>query len=174
MPRMKAYIEENKPFNQLVENKNIKLIMLKNGVSVKVFDHIYVTPFEVPHRNENSETVGYQIRSLSKSIIYLPDIDSWEEWNQNIINVIKENDILFLDGTFYDKEEIKTRNIDKIPHPTIKDSMKKFSLLDEIDKNKVNFIHLNHTNNILRNTNERSNVINRGFKIASDGMKISI
>ena len=50
----------------------------------------------VPHRNEMSETVGYKINSTNKSVIYIPDIDSWEKWDTSIIDIVRKNDLLFL------------------------------------------------------------------------------
>jgi phosphoribosyl 1,2-cyclic phosphodiesterase len=44
-----------------------------------------------------------------------------------------------------------------------------------MDRKKVNFTHLNHTNNVLREGSEaRKDVIQQGFQIAYDGMVISI
>ena len=53
--------------------------------------------------------------------------------------------------------------------------MKKFSSLDRIDRKKVNFTHLNHTNNVLRvDSDEQKEVIQEGYQIATDGMIITI
>jgi len=129
----------------------------------------------VPHRNEFSETVGYSIRTSRKSVLYIPDIDSWDKWQMDINEMIKKHDIALLDGTFYDKKEIKNRNIGDIPHPSIRESIKQFSSLDAMDRKKVNFTHLNHTNNVLRrNSKELNKVIEQGFQVATDGMSFSI
>ena len=70
---------------------------------------------------------------------------------------------------------IKNRNINDIPHPFIKESLKKFSLLEEIDRKKVYFTHLNHTNNVLQpESTERSDVIKKGFQIAQESMVFTI
>ena len=51
------------------------------------------------------------------------------------------------------------------------DTMNKFSVLGKIDRKKVNFIHLNHTNNVIReNSQERKKVVDSGYNIANDGM----
>ena len=171
MPKMKMFLENNAPFSQLIELQNIKIIGIEKDVSIFIENNIKILPIEVPHRNEFSETVCYSIKSIKKSALYIPDIDSWEEWNIDIINMIKEYDLVFLDGTFYNKNEIKNRNIDKIPHPSIIDTMNKFSVLGKIDRKKVNFIHLNHTNNVIReNSQERKKVVDSGYNIANDGM----
>ena len=134
---------------------------------------IHIEPFLVPHRNELSETVGYKILTSEKSIIYLPDIDSWDEWNSDIVDIIKKNDILFLDGTFYDKNELVNRDINKIPHPSILESIEKFKSLNSKDRKKIFFTHLNHTNNLLRyESSEYNYVINLGYNITQDGKEI--
>jgi pyrroloquinoline quinone biosynthesis protein B len=175
MPKMKLFLENNAPFSQLVDLNNINLIEIEENKPIRINEIVNITPFQVPHRNEFSETVGYSIRSKHKSVIYIPDIDSWEKWEININEMINEHDIAFLDGTFYDKIELKNRNIEDVPHPSIRESMKKFSSLDSIDREKVNFTHLNHTNNaLIRDSVERNEVLKQGFKIASEGTSFSI
>ena len=68
-----------------------------------------------------------------------------------IINIIEKNDIIFLDGTFYNKKEIKKRDISKISHPKIIESMKIFRNLKNKDKQKIYFTHFNHTNPVINN-----------------------
>jgi len=175
MPKMKSFLENNAPFSQLVSLKNINLVAIEENQPIEMNGIFSITPFQVPHRNEFSETVGYSVQSSSKSVLYIPDIDSWEEWDTDINNMINKHDIAFLDGTFYDKKELKKRDIKDVPHPSILESMKQFSSLDVIDRQKVNFTHLNHTNNVLRiNSKERNEVLKQGYKIATDGENISI
>ena len=168
MSRMKNFIFKNQPFRQLVDKKNIKIIEIFNKKDV-FFQNFKVKPFEVPHRNEFSETVGYKLIINQKSIIFIPDIDCWDQWDSNLINLIKENDLLFLDGTFYDKSEIKNRDISKIPHPEILDTINKLSSLDTNEKKKVHFIHMNHTNQILKpNTPEYNHLKKNKFNISQE------
>jgi pyrroloquinoline quinone biosynthesis protein B len=175
MPKMKSFLENNAPFIQLLELNNIHLNVLQDNCPVEICKDVSITPFQVPHRNEYSETVGYRIQSSRQSVLYIPDIDSWDEWDTDINELIKENDIALLDGTFYDKTELKNRDVSAIPHPSIRESIKKFSALDKMDRKKVNFTHLNHTNNVLREGSEAKRyVIQQGFHIAYDGMVISI
>ena len=175
MPKMKSFLENNAPFTQLLELNNIRLFDLQENCPVEIFKDISITPFQVPHRNEYSETVGYRIRSNRRSVLYIPDIDSWDGCDLDFNKLIKENDIAFLDGTFYDKTELAHRDVGTIPHPSIRESIKYFSTLDKMDRKKVNFTHLNHTNNVLREGSEaRKDVVQHGFQIAYDGMEISI
>ena len=175
MPKMKSFLENNEPFSQLLELNNIRISVLQENYPIDIFKDMTIIPFQVPHRNEYSETVGYRIQTSHQSVLYIPDIDSWDGWDTNINELIKENDIELLDGTFYDKTELKNRDVSAVPHPSIRDSMKQFSTLDKMDRKKVNFTHMNHTNNVLREGSEaRKDVIQQGFQIAYDGMVISI
>ena len=167
MPRMKDFLEKNAPINFLIKKNNIRPLIISNNKSIRLNKSISISPFLVPHRNELSETVGYKIESSNKSIIYMPDIDTWENTNLDILDIVNSNDVLFIDGTFYDKSEIKNRDITKIPHPTIKDSLEKFKYLNAEDRDKIYFTHLNHTNNLLRKTSpEFNDVINNGYHVA--------
>tara|TARA_B100001750_G_C15454257_1_gene570630 strand:+ start:199 stop:1050 length:852 start_codon:yes stop_codon:yes gene_type:complete len=175
MPKMKCFLEENAPINFLIDKKNINPIQILENNSINLNKELKIVPFLVPHRNELSETVGYKIISNKKSIIYLPDIDSWEEWEVDVLDFIKENDLLFLDGTFCNKNEIKHRNIKKIPHPSVLESMDKFKNLNKSNRKKIYFIHLNHTNNLLRKeSKEYKNIYLNGFNVADDGQEVSI
>ena len=171
MGKMKSFLEENAPFTQLIKLNNIKLELIEESAAVQLNENISITPFLVPHRNEFSETVGYSIQSAQKKVLYISDIDAWNDWEMDINKMIKKHDIAFLDGTFYDKTELNRRNIEDVPHPSIKESIKRFSPLGAIDRKKVNFTHLNHTNKVLRqNSKERNAIIAQGFQVASDGM----
>ena len=123
-------------------------------------------PFDVPHRNELSETVGFKISGPNKSAIYLPDIDSWKNWEKKLIDLIKINNFLFIDGTFYSKNEINHRDISRIPHPEITDTMKRLSFLDSKERKKIYFTHLNHTNRVIINKSKESIYVkNNGYNI---------
>ena len=64
------------------------------------------------------------------------------------------------------------RDISEIPHPFIIESLELFNNLENIDKAKVYFIHLNHTNPVLnKNSEEYKRVILSGFNVAEPGME---
>lgn len=171
MPSMGTFLKENGPFKQLVDLENIKLMPLIPDELVFLKNNLLITPFLVPHRNEFSETVGYKIHLDNNSLIYIPDIDSWEEWDGNMIDLVKNNDVAILDGTFYDGNELEDRKIEDIPHPCIKDSLKIFSLLEVVDRKKVYFTHLNHTNPVIQSSSsERLELLSHGYNVAEDGM----
>lgn len=167
MPKMKTYLEQNGPWSQLVQIKNILLQELKNESKVILTSQLSVIPYTVPHRDEFSETVGYTIVGPSKKALFIPDIDKWEKWNKNIIEEISKVDYAFIDGTFYDAVEINNRNIAEIPHPFIIESMNKFKNLSKAEKDKIYFIHFNHTNPVLqKNSEQEKQVIENGFHIS--------
>ena len=152
MPRMNDFLKRNGPWNQLVLLDNIELLPLQNRTRVELTDSLTVTPFLVPHRDEYSETVGYIIEGPSKSALFIPDIDKWSKWETSIIEAIKGVDYAFIDATFYDGEEIKSRDISQIPHPFVIESMETLNSLSDEEKAKVHFIHMNHTNPLLEPT----------------------
>jgi len=132
-----------------------------------------ITPFKVPHRDEFSETVGYRIEGPSKSLVFIPDIDKWNKWQKDIIDIVENSDYSLLDGTFYDINELPGRDMSQIPHPFIVETMKIFKNSDK--KDSIFFIHLNHTNPALDNSsNEFQNIIDSGFNITQRGNKLNL
>ena len=169
MPKMKKFLEKNAPWSQLVKSKNISLNLIKDQSFIQLNERIRITPFLVPHRDDYSETVGFKIQTKSKSSIFIPDIDKWEIWDKDIISIVKDTDYAFLDGTFYKNGELN-RDMSQIPHPFIKESMELFSKLPNHDKNKIYFIHMNHTNPLLiENSKEKNKVHENGFNVAVQG-----
>ena len=174
MPRMNKYLTANGPWSQLIELQNINLTALKDSSEISINKRIKITPFLVPHRDEFSETVGYKIKTKNKSMIFIPDIDKWQKWSQDICSIIKEVDYAFLDGTFYRNGELK-RDMSEIPHPFVEESMELFSKLSDTDKQKVHFIHLNHTNPLLINGSEaQKEVTEKGFYVADEGSILNL
>ncbi len=167
MPKMKKFLKKNGPWNQLVELNNINLVSMKANSKIKISSNITIIPFLIPHRNEYSETCGLKIIGPNKKIIFIPDIDKWSMWEKELISEIKDVDVALLDGTFYDRNELRNRDINKIPHPFVVETIKIFKNESLQERNKINFIHLNHTNPLLNeNSSEYKNLIDQGFKIS--------
>ena len=172
MPRFYNFIQDNGPWNQLVKLENVMLKRIYDQEKITLESNLSITPIQVPHRDEYSETVGFLIEGNTKSALYIPDIDKWEKWNNSIIELIKKVDYAFLDGTFYDEKEVNNRDISEIPHPFIIESLKLFNSLDKSEKNKIYFIHLNHTNPLLNSdSSEYNRVIREGFNVADPNME---
>ncbi|RMA66199.1 pyrroloquinoline quinone biosynthesis protein B [Ulvibacter antarcticus] len=170
MPRMKEYLETNGPWSQLVKNSNIAISQLKEGWPITLSSSLSVTPFKVPHRDEFSETVGFIIAGPNKLALFIPDIDKWEKWSSSIKEVISTVDYAFIDATFYHGDEINSRDISGIPHPFIIESMELLKDLPSEEKQKIQFIHFNHTNPVLNtNSDAFKIVIKNGFNVAKFG-----
>ena len=169
MPKMKNYLESNGPWSQLVELKNIQLKKLQHDSIVHLNSNVKVIPFLVPHRDEYSETVGYKIIGPKKTALFIPDIDKWQKWNRNIVDEVKKVDYAFVDATFFDANEVK-RPISEIPHPFIIETVSLFEGESIATKNKVIFIHFNHTNPAIESNSEaRKKIEKLGFRFASEG-----
>ena len=170
MPEMKLFLEQNGPWSQLVQLKNINIQSMQADAAIKLNERITVTPFLVPHRHEFTETVGFRIALPGKSIVFIPDIDKWSKWDRDILQLVAENDVLLLDGTFFDEGELGGRSMGDIPHPFIRESMQLFEQLSASQKSKIHFIHLNHSNPALIPGSDAWNEIHkRGFKVALQG-----
>jgi len=175
MPRMRNYLTTNGPWSQLVSTGNIILQPLTADSTIRLTPNLTVTPFRVPHRDEYSETVGYRIDGPAKSCLFIPDIDKWEKWDRQIEDLINAVDYAFLDGTFYNAAELNTRDISQIPHPFVSESMARFAALSVTDKQKVHFIHFNHTNRLLdAGSVESGEVVKNGFEVARYGAKFEL
>ena len=174
LERMSNFLQNNGPWDQLVKLNNISLQTISNNKFVKLSENILVIPIKVPHRDEYSETVGYKIIGKSKKLLFIPDIDKWDEWEKSIVDEVKLVDYAFIDGTFYNGSELN-RDMSEIPHPSIEETLELFSNQPLAEKNKIYFIHINHTNPILTNKNGvRDLILNAGFNIAEKGLKLSL
>tara|TARA_Y100001935_G_C17310454_1_gene515648 strand:- start:1659 stop:2573 length:915 start_codon:yes stop_codon:yes gene_type:complete len=172
LPKMSNYLKTNGPWSQLVDIKNIEIQDLNFGASVSELKNINVTPIQVPHRDEYSETAGFIIEGKSKKALFIPDIDKWQKWDKDLKQLVNEFDYLLLDATFYDSKEIN-RDIREIPHPLVTETIDLLNNLSLDDKNKVYFIHMNHTNLMLDPDSDLSKqVISKGFNISRLGLKL--
>lgn len=169
MPRMRDFLEKNGPWSQLVNLKNIEIHNLAGDSNIHLNDRISVTPFRVPHRDEYSETVGFRISTKDHNIIFIPDIDKWQKWNQDIRKVVQQNDLLFVDGTFFKEGELPGVKMQEVPHPFIKETMNLLSDISIKEKEKVYFIHMNHTNPaLIRDTSAINEIERNHFHVAKE------
>jgi pyrroloquinoline quinone biosynthesis protein B len=174
MPLMKKFLTDNGPWGQLVALHNIVLKPLNNDSTIRISDDLTVRPFLVPHRHEYTETVGYEIKGPHNKLVFIPDINKWQDWDHSIIDLIKSVDYAFIDGTFYKDGEIG-REMKEVPHPFVTESMQLLNSLPEVEKKKIYFIHFNHTNPLLQpDSPEEKEVKNAGYNIAEQGEIIAL
>jgi pyrroloquinoline quinone biosynthesis protein B len=175
MPRLKAYLASNGPWDQLVRLRNIELRELSDGVAIDFGPGLSITPFLVPHRDEYSETVGYRIDGPNRSAVFIPDVDKWAMWETDIRDVVRSVDYALLDATFFQDGELGGRDMSKIKHPFVTESMALFEDFDAVDRARVIFIHMNHTNPLLHDGSpEQAEVERRGYRFAREGMRLEL
>jgi pyrroloquinoline quinone biosynthesis protein B len=178
MPRMKEFLETNGPWSQLVKYGNISLRELEAGRAVELGGGLTVMPILVPHRQEFSEVVGYRIEGPRRKVLFIPDIDSWDQWDAMGVRLedeLAKVDVAYLDGTFFANGEIPGRDMTGFPHPFITKTMERLGGLPEAERGKVRFIHLNHTNPALwEGSGARREVERRGFRVADEEERVGM
>lgn len=134
------------------------------GEAVPLGDDLSLTPVPVPHRDEtDSGTFAFLLCGPHRSLLYLPDIDRWEEWPE-AKSMMARVDIALVDATFYSDDELGTR---RVGHPPVAHTLRLFA--DHRDK--LTLIHLNHTNPVLDDDSpERAAVDEAGVTVAKMGM----
>ncbi|MBQ4820395.1 MBL fold metallo-hydrolase [Aquimarina sp. MMG016] len=169
MPRMKSFLENNGPWNQLISLHNVEINLLKADATITLTKAIKVTPFIVPHRDEYSETVGYKLEGSKASALFIPDINKWSLWEKNIVDEVKKVDYAFIDATFFEDGEIP-RPMSEVPHPFISETVALFKNETKKVKSKIIFIHFNHSNPaIQKDYPERLKLQKQGFRFANTG-----
>ena len=178
MPRMREFLEKNGPWSQLVALDNIALASLVANEAVEIADGLRVTPILVPHRAEFSETVAFRIATSSRAVLWLPDIDSWRAWDDagtRLEDVLATVDVAYLDGCFFADGELPGRDMSKVPHPLMTDTIARLAALPATERAKVRFIHLNHTNPALDASSDAARAIRDAcMHVAEEGEIVSL
>jgi pyrroloquinoline quinone biosynthesis protein B len=170
MPRMREFLRGNGPWDQLIALQNIEVLALEADREVELGGELSVTPWLVPHRDEYTETVGFLIESKKSKALFLPDIDKWDRWERSLGEVLKDIDYAFIDATFFSADELPGRSLEEIPHPTITETIALLEGLSERQREKVHFIHLNHSNPAFgKKSPERGIIKAAGMNVAEEG-----
>ncbi len=173
-PEMAGFLASNGPWSLLVDEGRLDLRPVEFDRWYAIDDSLSAMATPVPHRPEFSDTVGWTFRGPNRSVLYLPDIDSWEAWDRDVAEVVRAVDVALLDASFYSPGEVPGRNIEDIPHPMVPHTM---DLLQEVARgeSEVVFIHLNNTNPALDEASaEAREVVRRGFSVASEGQRFGL
>ncbi|HEY9177625.1 MAG TPA: MBL fold metallo-hydrolase, partial [Flavipsychrobacter sp.] len=172
MPKMKSFLENNGPWQQLVQLNNIRVEPIASNSITGLNSNIKVRSFTVPHRDEYSETAGFLVYTPQKKYLFIPDIDKWAKWDKSIIEEVQRVDIALVDATFYDANELPGRRMEEVPHPFVTETMKIFSEETAETKARIHFIHMNHTNPLLWDGSTGDKLKGNGFNIAIQGAKL--
>jgi len=165
--RMAKFITENKPFSYLVQRENIEVHVIEPEKELRLSPKLYLMPFVVPHRGEDTETFGFEIHG-NKLALYISDLD---EYTEREYERIRAADLAIIDGTFYSDKELLGRDMGAVKHPHIREVVDKLGAIT----NEIYFTHFNHTNAVLGpNIDLSQELLRRGFHLAYDGLIIEI
>ncbi|MDX1691787.1 MAG: MBL fold metallo-hydrolase [Acidimicrobiia bacterium] len=166
---MAGFLVSNAPWRLLVEEGHVRLRAHTAPVTVEALPGLEVELLSVPHRHEYTDAVAV---SIAGRVLYVPDIDRWEDWPE-AEETIARHEVALLDATFWDLDEVPGRRGEDIPHPPIPDTLERFGHLAE-DRRLI-LTHLNHTNPAADpGSPEAATVVDAGFEIAVDGMTLSL
>jgi pyrroloquinoline quinone biosynthesis protein B len=173
-PRFAAFLRGNGPWKLMVENENIVIHEIAPGSEFSPMEGIRVTPIAVPHRDEYSDTMAFQIRGPNRAVLFVPDVDSWSEQPGLLDRLVAGMDVAYLDATFYDGSELPDRIMALVRHPFIRETMAELGDRAKARPGRFRFIHLNHTNPALHDPRIRRRIEAAGFRIAKQGERVGL
>ncbi|HHN74787.1 MAG TPA: pyrroloquinoline quinone biosynthesis protein PqqB, partial [Acidobacteria bacterium] len=144
------------------------------GESFSPLPGIQVRAIAVPHRQEYSDTVAFRIRGPHRTVLFVPDIDSWERQPGLLEQLVEDIDVAYLDATWYDGRELPGRDMSEIPHPTMVHTMELLAEQAASNPGRFRFIHLNHTNPALLDQALQEQIEARGFRIAQREERVGL
>ena len=164
-PELCHLLRETHLWTPMLQHLNI--MALDKYHSLQLAPNLEITAVPVPHRDEwQVGTYAYKITGPQQSLLYLPDIDSWEEWEE-AEETLTAVDIALVDASFYSPNELGGRA--PVAHPLVTDTIARFAHLPT----QIILTHINHTNPILdKGGVEETAVLQSGFQIAYTGQQI--
>ena len=168
-PRFAGFLRSNGPWSQLVRLDNVAIREFEIGKPVPLEAGVTVTPIQVPHRDEFSDTMAFLIKGPRRRLLYVPDTDTWDTWSTPLPEILKDVDLALLDATFYSADELPDRDLTKIRHPLVTSTMDLLAPLVGKGRLHVYFTHLNHSNPALdRDGAARRNIEARAFHVLDE------
>ena len=151
---MHSFLQANEPWSVLYRNGNITAEVLGHGVVIKLSPNLTVTPHNVRHRADFTDTLAFSIQDPSKELFFCPDIDDWDGLDIPLRDLATNKHLLLLDATFYDNIELPGRDMNTIPHPRVSDTLKILkdcaaeAMHEPNSEPKIILIHMNHSNKL--------------------------
>lgn len=173
-PRFCAFVREHAPWRQLVAQGQLAPQPFVVGEPFAPWPGLQVTAFAVPHRDEWSDTMAFVVRGPNRAVLFVPDVDAWEQSPGLLGRLLDGVDTAYLDGTFYDGRELPDRDLSEIPHPLMTRTM---TLLADVAKARpgaLRFLHCNHTNPVLHDAALRGRLEAKGFALAAQGERVEL
>lgn len=173
--RMAEFLVGNGPWSQLIRLENISLRTFKPGERIRLTASLAAIPVPVPHRNEYTDTFGFEIVGPTRSLLYIPDIQSWEAWERPLDRALRATDVALLDGTFFGVDDLPGRDMTEIGHPLVIDTIRRMKNVSAADRATVLFTHLNHTHPALDPAGKARQAIEAsGARLAEEGEVIDL
>jgi pyrroloquinoline quinone biosynthesis protein B len=147
---------------------HLALKPLPPGVAHQLGPDLAVTPLPVPHRDEiGAGTYAYHIAGPTRSLLFVPDIDSWHAWPA-AGDWLAQSDIALADASFYGPHELGER---QPAHPIVPETVAFFAEFE----GELLLTHLNHTNPLLdADSPERAAITAAGAAVAREGSVIRL
>jgi pyrroloquinoline quinone biosynthesis protein B len=164
--KMAAFLRANRPWSHLVERGQVVLHPLRPGDPLE-FDGVTLHAFLSPHRAEDTDTLGFEVRGPKRTLVYMSDADVLPP---ALIERADEAHVALMDGTFYSREELPHRDILQVRHPFVKDTIEVLAQA----KGKIWFTHMNHTNPLLHPDPARRPKLPPRFGVAHEGQAFDL
>ena len=174
-------IDQTPQWNLMVQQGVFEIQTFAVGSALFDQGSLKIEPVRIPHRDELSDMHAFIIRGPNKSLLFLPDHDSWDEtlaihncstlrqWLSQM-NI----DIALLDGTFWSEDELGGRDQSKIPHPPVVQTLKMLGEKKQGDP-EIFFTHLNHTNPLYAPDGEQMNQLKSlGWGVVQQGQRFTL
>lgn len=172
---MAAFLAANAPWSFLVDQGRLVLRPLATDRWHRIDEHLEVQLWQVPHRNEFADTVGFVFRGPSSSLLFLPDINAWRLWDRDLAEAVAAVDVALLDGSFWSADEVPGRALEDIPHPLMPQTMDLLQSVVDGGRARVVLTHLNNSNPALVEDGPQAREAERrGFILAREGMRFEL
>lgn len=173
-PRMAAFLRGHGPWRQLVELGQLDLRECEPRRTFSPLPGLEVRAIPVPHRDEFSDTMAFVLRGPNRSVLFVPDVDAWGRAEGLLDELLRDADVAYVDGTFYDGRELPDRDLAEIRHPLMTDTMRRLAGFARQRPGAVRFLHLNHTNPALHDPGLVADLRARGFAVAQQGERLAL
>ncbi len=171
---MMKLIEGTPRWKTMIDDGILIPCPFKGNMKIQTSQSLSITPVQVPHRDEWTDTHAFIIRGPSKSILHLPDHDTWKETLEMVgMKTIHEwfhsleVDTFLIDGTFWSSDELEHQK--NVPHPPVLDTLQRLGMKRD-NAMDIRFIHLNHTNPLLNpESKETKHLKDSGWSLVNEG-----
>lgn len=164
---MARFLRANGPWDALVNSGHVELREVGFGEPVALTERLTATPYEVIHRAEYTDTAAWVIRGPDRSLLYVPDADTWEGWPVPFDEILDTVDLALLDGSFWSGTELGNRPQSEVPHPPVSVTIERLG--PRAGSPPVRFVHLNHTNPLWDPAAAERAALPEGFGVAETG-----